>query len=81
MALTKHDEARDNYGNPPRDATGTDPRSHSTWSYVIGIVVVALLAFAIFGSMTPTTQDTSTSSTRTSEPATTPQPAPPPTAP
>jgi hypothetical protein len=76
MAFIKHDTARDQYGNPPRDATGTDPHSHSVWSYVVGMVIVALLAFAIFGSLTSTNLNTSPSPTVSSEPASPPAATP-----
>lgn len=81
MAFIKHDTARDQYGNPPRDATGTDPHSHSVWSYVAGLVIMGLLAFALFGSLTSTDLKNSPSPTISSEPATppaaTPAPSPP----
>jgi hypothetical protein len=76
MAFTKHDAAHDQYGDPPRDATGTDPHSHSIWSYVFGIVALALLAFALFGSLTTTEVNNSAPPTVSRQPASPPATTP-----
>ncbi len=56
---------RDPFGDAKRDPTGTDPNAqNSFWNWVVGLAVVALVAFFIFNSMSgaPRTLNNTTTS-------------------